>query len=370
MKQVLLAVAGIIPADLAQQISAGRRPRAGYLELARSCEADLIDYRIARADNSIVGRLCARLGRPHLMLAWACFMRRHQYQAIVTSNEQVGLALATLLKLFSPNRRPRHLMLAHQLSHPKQQALFDRFGVQSHIDRFIVDSPWQQRFISERWYIPPQRAPYLPVTVDEQFFHPRHAPPRPTVRLQIVVVGFKQTDYQTLLQAVAGLHIDVVVAAAGLWITHGNSNGAHPFPPNVRIQAFTPLELRQLYSDSRFVVMLLEPVDAQVGSCAILEAMAMERAVICTRIPGQSDLVVDGVSGISVPPRDPAALRAAIEQLLAEPGTAAQMGRMGRQLVEQRLSLDHYTTRMTDILYEALAEASVEPAPVKQKEQS
>ncbi|MFN3373998.1 MAG: glycosyltransferase family 4 protein [Chloroflexus sp.] len=370
MKQVLLAVAGIIPTDLEQQIAAGRRPRADYLELARYCEADLIDYRIARADSGIVGHLCAQLGRPHLALALACFMRRHHYQAIVTGNEQVGLLLAALLKLFSLNRRPRHLILGHQLSNSKYQAVFDRLGVQSQIDRLIVDSAWQQRFISERWQIPPQRAPYLPAAVDEQFFHPRHAPPRPTVRPQIGVVGFKQTDYLTLLRAVTGLHSDVVVAAADPWFAHRNSKGMHPFPPNVRVQTCTPLELRQFYRDSRFVVMLLEPADVQIGSRAILEAMAMERAVICTRIPGHSDLVVDGANGIYVPPRDPAALRTAIEYLLAEPGRAEQMGRIGRQIVEQRLSLDHYTTPMSDIVYESLAEAGVEPALVKSQEQS
>jgi len=46
-------------------------------------------------------------------------------------------------------------------------------------------------------------------------------------------------------------------------------------------------ELRQVYADSAFVVIALFDVNFQAGITAILEAMAMERAVICSRTPGR-----------------------------------------------------------------------------------
>jgi glycosyltransferase involved in cell wall biosynthesis len=70
--------------------------------------------------------------------------------------------------------------------------------------------------------------------------------------------------------------------------------------------------------------------------------MAMSRAVICSRTPGQTDVIVEGETGMYVPPNDPAALRAAIEYLLAHPDEAARMGRSGRQRVEQSMSLEGY----------------------------
>lgn len=368
MNQVLLTVSGIIPSDLEQQIAAGRRPCADYLELARHFGADLIDYRIARETSGLVGRLFERLGGPNLLLAWACFTRRHRYQAIVTDGEQVGLPLAALLKYFTPNRRPRHLMIVHVLSVPKKMIFLDRFAVHTHIDRFMVYSTWQQRFITQRWGLPVKRVPFTPFMVDDQFFHPRHAPPRPTPRPQICAVGLERRDYPTLLRAVDGLDADVVVAAASPWSKQRDTTRNQPIPSNVRVQKFSQYELRQLYSDSRFLVMPLEPVEFQAGVTAILEAMAMERAVICTATPGQTDVVVEGETGLYVPPRDPNALRKAIEHLLAEPEKAARMGRAGRRRVEEEMNLDHYAVRLTDFLYDTLTEVGVELLSGKHKE--
>jgi len=365
VNQVLLTVSGVIPDNLEAEIAAGRRPRADYLELARHFEADLIDYRIARATSGLVGRLFERIGGPNLLLAWACFTRRHHYQAIFTDGEQVGLPLAALLKFFSPNRRPRHLMITHILSVPKKMIFLDRFGVHSHIDRFIVYSTWQQRFITERWQLPQERVPFTPFMVDDQFFHPRHAPPQRASRPQICAVGLERRDYPTLLEAVRGLAVDVVVAAASPWSKQRDSTQGQVIPTNVRVQKFSQYELRQLYSDSGFLVMPLEPVEFQAGVTAILEAMAMERAVICTRTPGQTDVIVEGETGLYVPPRDPMALRAAIERLLAEPETATRMGKAGRRLVSAHMNLDHYAARLTGILRETLAESSVARAPAQ-----
>ncbi|MEF3273676.1 MAG: glycosyltransferase family 4 protein [Chloroflexus sp.] len=367
MNQVLLTVSGVIPDHLEADIAAGRRPRADYLELARHFGADLIDYRIARATSGIVGRLFERVGGPNLLLAWACFRRRHHYQAIFTDGEQVGLPLAAFLKFFSPNRRPRHLMITHIISVPKKMIFLDRFGVQSHIDRFIVYSTWQQRFITERWQLPLRRVPFTPFMVDDQFFHPRHAPPRPTPRPQICAVGLERRDYPTLLEAVHGLDADVVVAAASPWSKQRDSTQGRVIPPNVRVQKFSQYELRQLYSDSQFLVMPLEPVEFQAGVTAILEAMAMERAVICTRTPGQTDVIVEGETGLYVPPRDPVALRSAIERLLANPDMAARMGQAGRRLISAKMNLDHYAERLTTMLQETLAETMMLHVPAQKE---
>jgi glycosyltransferase involved in cell wall biosynthesis len=67
----------------------------------------------------------------------------------------------------------------------------------------------------------------------------------------------------------------------------------------------------------------------------VLEAMALGRPVVASRAGGLSDIVVDGETGLLVPPGDPAALRLAIEQLLADRDLREQMGQAGKQRVEQ-----------------------------------
>src|SRR5262249_3884015 len=132
-------------------------------------------------------------------------------------------------------------------------------------------------------------------------------------------------------------------------------------PANVTVRKFTQYELRQLYADSRFMVMPLEDVKFQAGVTAILECMAMERAVICSRVSGQTDVVVEGENGRYVAPGDPLALRAAIERLLSRTEEASQLGTGGRQLIERQMNLDSYVQGLTDVLDETINEVAPQP---------
>jgi D-inositol-3-phosphate glycosyltransferase len=69
-----------------------------------------------------------------------------------------------------------------------------------------------------------------------------------------------------------------------------------------------------------------------------LEAMACGRAVVATAVGGMRDTVVDGVTGVHVPPRQPRALAAALRDLVAEPARMAAYGIAGRDRVLARYS--------------------------------
>jgi len=58
----------------------------------------------------------------------------------------------------------------------------------------------------------------------------------------------------------------------------------------------------------------------------VLEAMAAGRPVITTSIGGITDLIVDGESGLLVPPGNDLELAAAIRRVLADGGLRAQLG--------------------------------------------
>jgi glycosyltransferase involved in cell wall biosynthesis len=59
---------------------------------------------------------------------------------------------------------------------------------------------------------------------------------------------------------------------------------------------------------------------------ACLEAMAHGRPVVASDTGGLRDLVVDGETGLLVPPGDVPALRAALERILADPELRARLG--------------------------------------------
>lgn len=64
-----------------------------------------------------------------------------------------------------------------------------------------------------------------------------------------------------------------------------------------------------------------------------MEAMACGRPVVASRIGGIVDQVVDGETGLLVPPGDAAALRQAMQRLIADPELCAQMGRAAKRRV-------------------------------------
>jgi len=72
----------------------------------------------------------------------------------------------------------------------------------------------------------------------------------------------------------------------------------------------------------------------------ILEAMAASVPVIATRVCGNADLVVDGQTGLLVPPEEPDALASAVTRILGDPDLGRSMGRQGRRRVQKEFSLE------------------------------
>ncbi|HEX8171786.1 MAG TPA: glycosyltransferase [Thermoanaerobaculia bacterium] len=71
-----------------------------------------------------------------------------------------------------------------------------------------------------------------------------------------------------------------------------------------------------------------------------LEAMAMGRPIVATRAGGLPEAVIDGETGLLVPPEDPTALAAALRALLADRALAQRFGRAARERYEQHFTVE------------------------------
>jgi glycosyltransferase involved in cell wall biosynthesis len=94
---------------------------------------------------------------------------------------------------------------------------------------------------------------------------------------------------------------------------------------------------------------------------AVLEAMACGKPVVATPVGGVGRAVVEGVTGVLVPPGEPATLAGAISRLLVDPVAASRMGAEGRRRAESRYSLERFT-RSVEQLYESLLSKRAEKA--------
>lgn len=72
----------------------------------------------------------------------------------------------------------------------------------------------------------------------------------------------------------------------------------------------------------------------------LMEAQSQGLACIATAVAGVPELIVDGVTGLLVPPSDPPRLAAAIESLLRDPARRAALGAAGEERVRARFDAE------------------------------
>ncbi len=96
-------------------------------------------------------------------------------------------------------------------------------------------------------------------------------------------------------------------------------------------------------------------VISSIGSEAIsritMEYMATGKPMVCTTVGGIPELVVDGQTGMLVPPEQPAAMAEAMSELLSEPERLLRMGALGRKRMEQQFSIEKQAHEMEEALY-------------------
>jgi glycosyltransferase involved in cell wall biosynthesis len=143
--------------------------------------------------------------------------------------------------------------------------------------------------------------------------------------------------------------LELLDAAQGLNLVVAGDGPLRDRVPSAR--GFVPHdELQHLYARAAVVAC---PSRREGFGVACLEAMAHGRPVVATRVGGLLDLVVDGETGIVVPPRDAPALRFALERLLADPDLRHRLGTAGRERARTHFSWE----KVTDATLAAYAEA-------------
>lgn len=91
---------------------------------------------------------------------------------------------------------------------------------------------------------------------------------------------------------------------------------------------------------------------------ATLEAMASGRPVVGSRVGGIPEMVVDGETGLLVPPKDPSALADAFEMLARDPSQRQRLGTAGRLRIESHFSLKRHADTLQAVYDGLLLPAS------------
>ena len=324
----------------------GFAPLADYRAIADATGADVLDWASVRRAGHNRTEWIRKVAGNSVAMAYHLYRHRHDFEVIITDGEQVGLPLAMFFQLGRRRGRVRHVMIGHRLSPTKKTLPTRILGLADGVDDILVYCSHQKQ-VAERYFNRPNNNVHLiDFMVDSHFFRPtREVVIDPSVRRpRICTAGREFRDYPTLIEAVRGLDVDVIIASASPWSRRSDNAQADDLPSNVTITALTQLKLRELMDDADIVVLLpLLDTDFQAGVTTLLEAMAMERPVICTSNVGQTDVLVDHEeTGSTCRPATRPAFRRAITELVEFPDRATAMGKSGRKLVEERADVRQY----------------------------
>jgi len=81
---------------------------------------------------------------------------------------------------------------------------------------------------------------------------------------------------------------------------------------------------------------------------SVVEAMAAGRPVVATAVGGTPEAVVEGVTGLLVPPKDPEAMAAAIQRLIDSPAERVSLGIAGRARAAEEYGWQRVMTQWSE----------------------
>ncbi len=362
--KTLLLIPSIAKIDLDAAIAADRHPTMDYDALVQALRAvpgdraDVLDYAAVDSESHPAVRAVLKLAGRDAALAMLGFLRRGDYDAIFTNGENVALPLAMLLKTVPS--RPRHVTIGHRLSTGKKRLFYERLRVHRQMDTIFVYATTQLEFAKKVLHIPGRVLSLIPFHADHRFYRPL---PEAQVReAQICAAGLEWRDYPTLISAVAEkTDLTVKLAAASPWSKHDDETKDRALPAHVNARRYDYNALRELYAQSAFVVVPLYENDFQAGVTTILEAMAMGKAVIATRTTGQTDVIIDGETGLYTAPGDVAGWQKAIDRLRTGGDLRARLGRNGRRWLEENATLDRWVESIVTALRGSSARSYTAP---------
>jgi glycosyltransferase involved in cell wall biosynthesis len=121
----------------------------------------------------------------------------------------------------------------------------------------------------------------------------------------------------------------------------------------VRLLGFRTDALSLMWAADIFVL----PSLAEPFGLVLLEAMSLGKPVVATSAGGPLEIVLAGETGLLVPPAQPHELALAINQLLADPEKAIEMGRKGLERYKERFTTERMA-RETVAVYRKVTEYS------------
>ena len=200
--------------------------------------------------------------------------------------------------------------------------------------------------------LPAEKNYYLPYGIDYNFFNKTAEPIKISERYIFSSGRDVGRDYRTLIQAVRGLPLKLLIAALPR-----NLSGITELPPNVSVSNFDQTQMATLIRGAEFVVIPTIPEKKMVGSdCsgqyALLRSMCCGKAIITSTRSTLAEYFTTGEHGLIVTPENVAELKEAIMLLWNNPSKAKAMGEAGRHKIRDQFTMEIFSQKLAEIFHE------------------
>lgn len=285
-----------------------------------------------------------------LQLARELIRHRRDLRNATVYLPEPGPMLAMMLLQFFHAFRPRRLVLTF---HGSEILKFARSPFRRRLARHLIRHATRVSTLSN--YTQELLLSHFPEAADKIYLTPGAlrsdfavVPPKPEAAKQKIVVltvgRLHPRKGQLLtLQALQMLPPEVR-ARLEYWVVGAQSKGNYEsqlrataaVAPDLAVRFFGNLpdeELTSIYDRADIFAMTSVNLDRSVEGFGLvyLEAAAHGLPVVAHDVGGVSEAVVDGVTGLLVPPNRPAQLAAAFEKLIHDPDLRRKLGAAGRE---------------------------------------
>lgn len=189
-----------------------------------------------------------------------------------------------------------------------------------------------------------ERIIFLHEATDTAFFKPQDR----VEKNQIVSVGNYGRDFDTLIEAVKDLDVELLLATKLISPTK-----AKMLPANVKVVMLNHQEMVQAYAESKIVAISLKTKDTyfdSVGTLSLGEALSMGKATVVTHTKSMESYVQNNVNGIFVAPKDVIGMRQVMVELLGDEAKRRQMGERAREFAIKYLDPEVFAERLAIFL--------------------
>lgn len=334
-------------------VSAPAQPRVEFEAFVEEFGAALFSLTTLDGDVPLISSLLRRAGWPRAALAHFIQSRAKKFDAIIASGEDIGIPLV-LAALPRWRKVPVHMLFhGHHLESRKLRLLAPLLRRLRHVHFHCLSEALRQRTIAVLG-IDPARCHATGHAVDTSYFS---GAVTGTAKI-ISSAGAANRDYATLAEAVRDIPVSVKIAADSAWVPPRGATSMAGWPAHIELRSYGNYSrLRDLYRQSRFVVVPMHEAAHACGYAVIAEAMAMGRAVIATRTAAPPDYLQPDVTGLFAEVHDADGLNGQIRDLLEHPDKAERLGRQARELIVACNSLERFCGRLEAIIAGALAPA-------------